>query len=62
VTQVSTKKDQTERTEEELFEESLRRHGQLAEEGAPEPPDATHHVETDETGERTVRRDRYSAI
>jgi hypothetical protein len=62
VTQVSTKSNKPERTEEELFEESLRRHGQLTEENGPEPPDATHHVETDDKGEPTVRRDRFSAI
>jgi hypothetical protein len=60
---LSSKSNRTERTEEELFEESLREHGQLAEEDSGEPPpDATHHVETNERGERVVRRDRFSAI
>jgi hypothetical protein len=59
---VSTKSNKPERTEEELFEESLRRHGQLAEKNGPKTPDATHHVETDDKGEPTLKRDRYSAI
>ncbi len=59
---MSTNSNKPERTEEELFEESLRRHGQLAEQNGPEMPDATHHVETDDKGEPTVKRDRYSAI
>jgi hypothetical protein len=63
VTQLSTKRNRTDPSEEELFEESLRQHGQLAEGDSDEPPpDATHHVETNDKGERTVRRDRFSAI
>lgn len=51
------------RDEEELFENSLREHGQLADEDADElPPGATHQVETTEDGERKVRRKRFSAI
>ena len=60
---MSTKSKSTEQSEEELFEESLRRHGQLAEDDSDgSSPDATHHVEIDEKGERSVVRDRFSAI
>lgn len=60
---MNSKNNQSQQTEEEeAFAESLRKHDQLAEEDNPEPPDATHHVETDEHGQRTVRRDRFSAI
>lgn len=48
--------------EEATFERSLRAHGQLAEEGAPPPPGATHSVTRDEHGEPVVRRDRYTAL
>jgi FMN phosphatase YigB (HAD superfamily) len=48
--------------EEEVFERSLRTHGQLAEEGQEPPPGATHRVEHDEHGNRVIERDRFSAI
>ena len=48
--------------EREIFERSLREHGQLAEADAEElPPGATHRVETDEKGEPTIVRERFSA-
>jgi beta-phosphoglucomutase-like phosphatase (HAD superfamily) len=49
--------------EEQLFEESLREHGQLADEDAEElPPGATHRAVTDEQGNKVIRRDRFSAF
>jgi hypothetical protein len=49
--------------EEELFEECLREHGQLADEECGElPPGATHQITTDDKGERQVTRKRYSAF
>lgn len=49
--------------EEEFFEECLRRHGQLADEGCTElPPGATHQITRDAKGERKVTRKRYSAF
>lgn len=48
--------------EEEVFERSLRTHGQLAEEGQEPPPGATHRVERDEHGNPVIKRDRFSAI
>ncbi|MGV0743833.1 hypothetical protein [Mycolicibacterium sp. XJ870] len=51
--------------EEELFEKSLRKHGQLAEsesESDEPPAGSTHQVTTDESGERKVVRKRFSAI
>jgi hypothetical protein len=60
---VTTKRNPSQRGEEELFEESLSEHGQLAEEDAEElPPGATHQVKTDDNGERKVVRKRFSAI
>lgn len=60
---LTTKPDHPERGEDELFEESLREHGQLAQSESGElPPGATHEVTTDETGERKVRRKRMSAF
>ncbi|MHC9297124.1 hypothetical protein ACRCUN_32075 [Mycobacterium sp. LTG2003] len=60
---MTTKRDDPERSEEELFEESLRRHGQLANSESEElPPGATHEETTDESGERKVRRKRMSAF
>jgi hypothetical protein len=48
--------------ERDIFERSLREHGQLAEADAEElPPGATHQVVTDEEGERTIDRKRFSA-
>jgi hypothetical protein len=60
---LTTKRNRAERDEEELFEESLREHGQLAGEDAEElPQGATHQVVTNDKGERTVQRKRFSAI
>jgi hypothetical protein len=60
---VTAKPKSTEQSEEELFEDSLRAHGQLVEDDSDDqPPNATHHVEINERGERFVRRDRFSAI
>jgi hypothetical protein len=60
---VSTRDRSSAHGEEELFEDSLRAHGQLADDQSDEKtPDATHHVEVDDRGERSVRRDRFSAI
>jgi len=60
---VTTKRNPSEGDEEELFEESLREHGQLADEDAEElPPGATHQVQTNDKGERKVSRKRFSAI
>lgn len=50
-------------TEEEFFEECLREHGQLADEECTElPAGATHQVTTNEHGEKTVIRKRFSAF
>jgi hypothetical protein len=63
VSQLTTNCNPSQRDEEELFEASLREHGQLAEEDAEElPPGATHQVETNDKGERKVQRKRFSAI
>lgn len=49
--------------EEDLFEECLREHGQLASQGCAElPPGATHQVTVNEKGERRVTRKRCSAF
>lgn len=49
--------------EEEFFEECLREHGQLADEECTElPAGATHQITTNEKGEQTVSRKRYSAF
>lgn len=49
--------------EEDLFEECLREHGQLADEECTElPPGATHQITRDENGECHVTRKRYSAF
>ena len=48
--------------ERDIFERSLREHGQLAEADAEElPSGATHQVEIDEKGERTIVRKRFNA-
>ncbi|KWX20134.1 hypothetical protein AFM11_31805 [Mycolicibacterium wolinskyi] len=63
MSRLTTKRDDADRSEKELFEESLREHGQLAHAESEElPPGATHEETTDETGERTVRRKRMSAF
>jgi hypothetical protein len=60
---LTTNRKPAERDEEELFEESLRENGQLAEEDSEElPPGATHKVETNDKGERKVQRKRFSAL
>lgn len=57
-----TDKDKAER-DEELFEESLKEHGQLADEDAAElPSGATHRVVTGDDGKPEIRRERYSAF
>jgi beta-phosphoglucomutase-like phosphatase (HAD superfamily) len=43
------------------FERSLREHGQVAAEGEPLPPGATHQEERDEHGKPVIRRKRFSA-
>ena len=61
VTQLTTNDDRP-GPEEQLFEESLREHGQLAEGDSEElPPGATHQVQTDEDGRKVIRRKRFSA-
>jgi FMN phosphatase YigB (HAD superfamily) len=47
--------------EEAVFERSLRERGQLAPEGVPLPPGATHEVERDEDGVAVIKRTRFSA-
>lgn len=62
MTHKPTKDDERQR-EEELFEECLREHGQLADEECTElPPGVTHQITTDDKGERQVTRKRYSAF
>jgi FMN phosphatase YigB (HAD superfamily) len=63
VTNVTDKDDEPGPGEEQLFEESLREHGQLADEDVEElPPGATHREGTDEQGKKVIRRERFSAF
>jgi hypothetical protein len=49
--------------EEQLFEQSLCEHGQLASENCDElPAGATHQVQTNGNGERKIVRKRFSAV
>lgn len=60
---MTSKPKRSDAVEKQAFEESLHEHGQLAEEDCdPLPPGTTHQVETDDHGERQVRRKRFSAF
>jgi hypothetical protein len=49
--------------EEQLFEKSLREQGQLANEDCDElPAGSTHQVQTNDKGEPTIERKRFSAV
>jgi hypothetical protein len=63
VINVSTEEQRHRRHEERVFEESLRKHGQLVDDDNEElPSGATHRVVTDNEGRRVIRRERFSAI